>query len=76
MMLAFMDESVVGQRGEQIGRGSGKDSVQMGARPDGTQTRWTFTEITRDSFHWLGEALPTDAITWTLEGEFRAKRRT
>src|SRR6267378_3841104 len=67
---------VVGHREDQIGRRSGKDIVQMGTRADGTQTRWTFTEITADSFHWLGEALQPDGMTWKLEGEFRAKRRT
>jgi hypothetical protein len=61
-------------RSEQIGRGSGKDVVQVGARPDGTPTRWRFTEITPDSFHWLGESLKSDGRTWMLEGEFRAKR--
>jgi hypothetical protein len=59
---------------EQIGRRTGNDVVQIGTRPDGTVTRWTFTEITHDSFHWLGESLATDGRTWILEGEFRAKR--
>jgi hypothetical protein len=59
---------------EQIGRRSGKDVVQIGVRPDGTPTRWTFTEITADSFHWLGESLGPDGKTWKLEGEFRARR--
>ena len=65
---------VVGHREDQIGRWSGSDIVQMGTRADGTQTRWTFTEITPDSFHWLGEALSPDGRTWVLEGEFRAER--
>ena len=59
---------------DQIGRRSGNDVVQIGTRPDGTPTRWTFTEITPDSFHWLGEALDTDGKAWILEGEFRAAR--
>lgn len=59
---------------QQIGRRNGDDIVQIGARPDGTPTRWRFTEITRDSFHWLGESLQADGKTWLLEGEFRAKR--
>jgi hypothetical protein len=58
----------------QIGRRSGKDVVQIGTRRDGTPTRWSFTEITPDSFHWLGEALQPDGKTWRLEGEFRARR--
>jgi hypothetical protein len=45
---------------DQIGRRSGNNVVQIGTRPDGTPTRWTFTGITPDSFHWLGEALDTD----------------
>ena len=59
---------------EQIGRRSGKDVVQIGTRPDGTPTRWTFTELTADSFHWLGEALKPDGKTGKLEGEFHARR--
>jgi hypothetical protein len=65
---------VTGHRQEQIGRWSGKDIVQVGARSDGTPTRWTYTEITPDSFRWLGEALEPDGKTWKLEAEFRAKR--
>jgi hypothetical protein len=61
---------------DQIGRWNGRDILQLGHRPDGTQTRWTFTEITPDSFHWRGEALAPQSKTWKLEGEFRARRRT
>lgn len=61
-------------REEQIGRWSGKDVVQVGVRPNGTPTRWIYTEIAPNSFHWLGEALEPDGKTWRLEGEFRAKR--
>jgi hypothetical protein len=59
---------------QQIGRLSGKDIVQIGARPDGTTTRWSFRDITSNSFHWLGEALLPDGQTWRLEGEFRSQR--
>ena len=65
---------VTGHREEQVGRRNGQDVVQIGARSDGTPTRWRFTEITPDSFHWIGEALHPDGKTWKLEGEFRAKR--
>ncbi len=65
---------ITGHREEQIGHRRGKDIVQVGARPDGTPTRWMFTEITPDSFHWTGESLLPDGKTWKLEGEFRAKR--
>jgi hypothetical protein len=59
---------------EQIGRRVGTEIVQIGMRGNGTPTRWRYTEITPDSFHWLGEALEPDGKTWKLEGEFRARR--
>lgn len=65
---------VTGHREDQIGRRSGNDIVQVGLRLDGTPTRWSFTEITPNSFHWIGEALNPDGRTWKLEGEFRATR--
>ncbi len=65
---------VTGIRDELIGRWNGKDIVQVGTHPDGTPIRWIFTEITPDSFHWIGEALNPDGETWRLEGEFRARR--
>jgi hypothetical protein len=67
---------VTGHREEQTGRRIGREIVQIGARADGTPTRWRFTEITPDSFHWIGESLNSDGQTWKLEGEFRAKRAT
>jgi hypothetical protein len=65
---------VTGHEECQTGRKTGNEIVQVGARSDGTPTRWRFTEITRDSFHWIGEALEPDGTTWKLEGEFRARR--
>ena len=59
---------------QQIGRRVGQDVVQIGARPDGTTTRWTFSEITGDSFRWTGESLNSDGRTWKLEGDFRVRR--
>lgn len=60
----------------QSGNWSGVDILQVGQRADGTKTRWTFTEITADSFHWRGEALYPNQAEWKVEGEFLAKRRT
>jgi hypothetical protein len=60
----------------QSGNWDGADILQTGRRVDGAQTRWRFTEITADSFHWRGEALYPDQGEWKLEGEFLAKRRT
>jgi hypothetical protein len=66
---------VSGHEERQTGRKVGEEIVQIGARLDGTPTRWRFTEIERDSFHWIGEALESDGKTWKTEGEFRARRR-
>ena len=62
-------------REEQIGRRMDKDIVQIGFRSNGQSTRWRFTEITPDSFHWLGDALQPDGQTWQLEAECRATRK-
>jgi hypothetical protein len=59
---------------QQIGKRSGRDIVQTGRRPDGSTTRWSFQEITEDSFHWLGESQPVNGQSWLLEGEFLARR--
>ena len=63
-----------GHRETQIGRRIGEEIVQTGSRADGQATRWRFTEITAERFHWLGEALEGDGRTWRLEGEFIATR--
>lgn len=65
---------VTGARCDLIGRWSGKDIVQIGVLPNGSPTRWLFTEITPDSFRWTGENLQADGVTWKLEGDFRARR--
>ena len=66
---------VSGHEERQTGRKVGSEIVQIGARLDGTPTRWRFTGITANSFHWIGEALDSDGETWKVEGEFRARRR-
>ena len=58
----------------QIGRAEGKDIVQIGTDGRGLQTRWRFTEITSDSFHWLGECKKADGDEWWLETEYFARR--
>jgi hypothetical protein len=66
--------AVTGHEERQTGRRVDGEIVQIGARPDGTPTRWRFTELTPDSFRWIGEALAHDGRTWKLEGEFVAQR--
>ena len=58
----------------QIGRACGKDIVQDGKLEDGTLIRWSFTEITPDSFHWLGERSRDGGTSWQLQAEFFARR--
>lgn len=65
---------VTGMCDELIGRRDGQDIIQIGTHANGTPIRWIFTEITADSFRWIGEALNPDGKTWKLEGEFLAKR--
>ncbi len=65
---------VTGARNDLIGRWSGSDIVQLGTNADGTPVRWTFTEITNQSFLWKGESLGADGQSWILQGEFFARR--
>ncbi|HKA71183.1 MAG TPA: hypothetical protein VKE26_05220 [Xanthobacteraceae bacterium] len=58
----------------QIGRARGNDIVQDGQDDTGAPVRWSFTEITPDSFHWLGERSSDGGATWRLQGEFFARR--
>ena len=60
---------------QQIGRPRGQDIVQEGSTESGEPTRWSFTEITGDSFHWLGEVKPATAVSWRLVVDVRARRR-
>jgi hypothetical protein len=59
----------------QIGRAKGDDIVQEGTTESGTLSRWSFTKITENSFHWLGEAKPVEASDWQLVVEVLARRR-
>jgi hypothetical protein len=58
----------------QIGRARGKDIVQEGKLESGAILRWTFTEITSDSFHWLGEHSADGGTTWWLQVDIRSRR--
>src|SRR5690349_11393587 len=60
---------------QQIGRREGADIVQEGRTESGSLSRWRFTEISPNSFRWLGEASNDDGKTWRLIVEVRAKRR-
>ncbi|HZL91869.1 MAG TPA: hypothetical protein VFB96_26095 [Pirellulaceae bacterium] len=63
-----------GVRAELIGRQHGNEIVQEGHFPDGTPIRWTFSEITAESYRWRGQRLEPDGKSWRLQVEFRARR--
>lgn len=58
----------------QIGRADGDEIVQLGLDPRGLQTRWRYTEITTDSFHWIGEERRADSDPWRMTYEHFARR--
>jgi hypothetical protein len=58
----------------QIGRADGRDIVQEGNAGIGETMRWSFTEITLDSFRWTGERSLDGGASWQLQGDFRARR--
>jgi hypothetical protein len=60
---------------QQIGCAQGENIVQEGTTETGAHTRWSFTKITANSFHWLGEAKPAGVPDWRLLVEVRANRR-
>jgi hypothetical protein len=59
---------------QMIGRAEGRDIVQIGTSEDGRLLRWSFREITADSFLWRGESSADQGATWRLVTEFRAVR--
>ena len=58
----------------QIGRAEGKDIVQIGDDSRGLKTRWRFTEITTNTFHWIGEERASDGDPWQITYEHFARR--
>jgi hypothetical protein len=57
-----------------IGHKNGDDIVQLGTRPDGNLIRWSFSEITPNSFRWRGEISADKGVTWHLQVVFTARR--
>lgn len=56
------------------GGAAGPDIVLRGVDMDGSSLRWTFTEITPSSFHWLGHTSNDGGDSWRLEQEMHARR--
>ncbi|MGH2871311.1 MAG: hypothetical protein ACRDL5_02500 [Solirubrobacteraceae bacterium] len=58
-----------------IGRETNGQIVQIGTGPDPSrQERWTFSEITANSFVWQGEVSRDGGQTWRLMQEMQATR--
>ena len=60
--------------GRQLGRAAGDDIVQIGSNDAGETMRWSFCDITPDSFVWRGERSRDGGATWQLQAEFRIRR--
>ena len=60
---------------QMIGRAEDRDIVQLGTRPDGQLARWSFADITANSFLWRGEVSADNGATWRVVTEFTARRR-
>ena len=59
---------------QQVGRKHGADIVQEGTTETGALSRWSFTDITADSFHWKGEGSFDQGASWRLFVEVFAHR--
>ena len=58
-----------------IGRKIGDEIVQEYRDGDGTLNQWIFSEITPESFHWIGRSSKDGGKSWNVETEFFARRR-
>jgi hypothetical protein len=55
-----------------IGRGEGKDIVQIGTNANGQSIRWSFRDISRQYFLWRGEVSADQGQSWRKQVEFMA----
>jgi hypothetical protein len=66
-------EPINGRVRRFIGRADGEDIVLLSDEEE-PQLRWRFTDITSDSFTWLGEISHDGGAMWTLEERMDATR--
>lgn len=59
-----------------IGRQIEDEMVLERTHEDGSLSRWIFSMITPETFHWRAVTSTDSGRTWRLEQEMRAKRRT
>jgi len=60
----------------QTGRRQGEGIIQEGTDSTGTPRRWSFSEITPESFRWRGEVSTDGGKSWQVQTEFLARRRS
>lgn len=65
---------VTGVTNTLVGRARGDEIVQEGTDADGSLIRWTFSDLTPESFTWRGEVSSDGGATWRLAAEFLARR--
>lgn len=56
-------------------RPHGADIWLEGKEAENLYNRWMFTEITENSFHWIGLISSDEGVTWRMEQEMSAQRR-
>jgi hypothetical protein len=66
-------EPINGRVRRFIGRADSNDIVLLSDEEE-PRLRWRFTDITPDSFTWLGEISHDGGATWTLEERMEASR--
>ncbi len=59
-------------KGREVGDRIVQEGVDLAS---GRHLRWSFTEMTPDSFVWLGEVSSDEGRSWFLEQEMHATRR-
>ncbi|HWE78329.1 MAG TPA: hypothetical protein VG270_07360 [Pseudolabrys sp.] len=59
---------------QMIGREQDGDIVQLGTQADGQLARWRFTQVTANSFRWLGEVSADQGASWRMVTDFTAVR--
>jgi hypothetical protein len=73
--VAWM-QPATGEFLELVGRAEGDRIVQVGRGTRAGQVeRWTFSEISPESFLWQGEVSDDEGASWRLVQEMRATRR-
>jgi len=58
-----------------IGRPLEGGDIVLDGLDDDPRERWSFHEVTSDSFRWLGEASTDGGRTWSVTDEMLARRR-